>query len=67
MSKRNNALPELCEIPSVDDIIDHFKGSMVKGPYTLYINIIRETLDIIRHEIRKGTISENIQKCYLNS
>ena len=62
MSNSNKARSELREIPSVDEIIDHFKESMVNAPYTLYIQIIRQILDTVRQEIRKNTISKNIQQ-----
>ena len=61
MSNKDKTLPELRTIPSVDEIIDHFKGSMINAPYTLYIQIIRKTLDTVRQEIRKGTLSNNIR------
>ena len=62
MNNNNKARPELREIPSVDEIIDHFSGSMINAPYTLYIQIIRQTLETVRQEIRQGTSSKNIRK-----
>ena len=62
MSNNNKARPELREIPSVDEIIDHIKGKMTNAPYTLYIQIIRQTLDTVRQEIRQGTSSKNIRQ-----
>ncbi len=62
MSNNNKARPELREIPSVDEIIDHIKGKMTNAPYTFYIQIIRQTLDAVRQEIRQGTSSNNIRK-----
>ena len=62
MSNSNKARTELREIPSVDEIIDHFNGSMINAPYKLYIQIIRQILDTVRQEIRKNTLSNNIQK-----
>ena len=61
MSNKDKAHPELRDIPSVDEIIEHFKGSMTNAPYTLYIQIVRQTLDIVRKEIRQGTLSKNIR------
>ena len=62
MSNRDKARPELREIPSVDEIIDHFRGSMTNAPYKLYIQIIRHTLDTVRHEIGQETLTKNIRK-----
>ena len=63
MSNNNKARPELREIPSVYDIIDHFRGSMTNAPYTLYIQIIRNTLDTVRQEISQDrTLTKNIRK-----
>ena len=62
MKNSNKARPELREIPSVDEIIDHFKGSMINAPYTLYIQIIRQTLDTVRQEICQNTLTINIHK-----
>ena len=66
MSDKNKARQELREIPSVDEIIGHFSGSMTNAPYTLYIQIIRHTLDIVRQEILHGSLSKNIQKYTFN-
>ena len=62
MNNNNKARPELREIPSVDEIIEHIKGKMINAPYTLYIQIIRQTLDTVRQEIRQGTSKNNIRK-----
>ena len=66
MIERKNSSYDLRKIPSVDEIIDHFHGSMVNAPYALYVKIIRQTLDEIRKEICQETFSYDIREYTLN-
>ena len=52
----------LRELPSVDSLLKSEEGArwLREYPRTLVVNVIRDTLNFIRDEIRKGALTENL-------